>query len=752
MRNISWKIIVVMIIILLLKSPAFAEGLSGWANLNYLTTEQFEDDERIATSSSFYRNLYLSLSRPITPLLSYQLYFRTNWLDSSSTDSEGKTTKTYQRAAEPALDFFLRNPMYDLSTGYRRQEQWSTAHLRDESRRTTEYYYSRFDIRPQALPSLSLQVDRQRDYDHLSTKKIDSTGTRYSGISGYIFSYRDLKLSYNLTYTRNVNETPLSTTSKSIYDSFTGLYNLGYSRSFWDGKTNISAGYQGNYVRNKSQLFVTQTGSVLFERTPFGGLHGVGTASEPNVGELTSELSLIDNNFNTGITKINISTQKYHNIGIWISSEKSVDRLYIYVNKNVSSDTNLTNTNNWRVYRSNSNLSGTWTEITIQAVAVSAYDVLNSIYRYEIRFSTSQSASYFKAVNMETVSGITDVLVTEIEAYGTDVVPETGILADVATFFTQGLSLSANLRPITKLNFSFNYFINRSDQDPISLWDSIGGIFENIFSKSVEDPEGKLRSNITRTYGAASTWLTHRLLTTAFRLQRSEAFDNKNETDISSNTYSLAFSSSPLPTLDTNLSFIRSDSYSFNEKQSTSDSILLSALSKLYRDVNMVTDIGYTQSKSYVTDILSSTKSIRGSLDARLTQKLYGNFIYGLSWTSSDDISSSTKEGAVIVTYRPGRFINLTGNFRVSDVNGNTTASEGFLIDWLPLPAIRLNLNYQHSSTEPGPLTSDSFSGYGIWYITKFMDIQFTYGYTRSVKEKETVSYNLGVNLNLRFW
>lgn len=744
-------LVIAFCLMLFFCSSAFAEGLSGWTNINRSSTKQFEDGKKTATSDTFNRNFYLRLDKSITPMLSYQVYFRTNLSDSKSTDSEGMTTTTYQRAMEPAIDFSLRNPMYNLDAGYRRQEQWSTAHLKDESRRTTEYYYSRFDIRPQALPSLSLQVDRQRDYDYLSTKKIDSTATRYTGSSGYIFSDRNLNLSYNLTYTRDVNETPLSTTSKSIYDSLTGLYNLGYSRSFWDGKTNISAGYQGNYVRNKSRLFVTQTGSVLFEQTPFGGLYGIGTASEPNVGELTSEVSLVDN-INTGITKINISTQKYHNIGIWVSSEKSVDRLYIYVNKNVGSDTNLTNTSNWRVYRSNYNLSGTWTEITIQAVAVSAYDVLNNIYRYEIRFSTSQSASYFKAVNMETVSGITDVLVTEIEAYGTDVVPETGILADVATFFTQGLTLNANLRPITKLNFSFNYFINRADQNPVSLQDSISGIFANIFSRLRSGQEVRMRSNITETYGATSTWMTHRLLTTSLRFQRNKAYDNKNETDVSSNTYSLAFSSASLPTLDTNLSLIRSDSYSFEKKQTTNNSYLLSVSSRLYRDVNMVTDIGYTQSKSYITGTQSSTRSIRGALDALLTRKLSGNLSCSFNWTSSDGTSSRSKDGTMVLTYRPGRFVNLSGSFKVSDSDGNTTTSEGFLIDWLPLPAIRLNLNYQHSRSEPGPSISDSLSGYGIWYITKFMDLQVTYGYTRDVKEKETVSYNLGGNFNCRFW
>jgi len=244
----------------------------------------------------------------------------------------------------------------------------------------------------------------------------------------------------------------------------------------------------------------------------------------------------------------------------------------------------------------------------------------------------------------------------------------------------------------------------------------------------------------------------HRLLVTTLRFSGSEAFDNKGETDVSSNTYSLSFSSSPLPTLDTTLSLNRSDSYSFDEKQSTSDSYLLSIGSRLYRDVNMITDIGYTQSKTYATDTQSSTRSIRGTLDAPLTKKLYGSLTYGFSWTSSDGSSSSSKDGSMTVTYRPGQFINLSGSFRVSDADGNTSTTEGFLVDWLPLPVIRLNLNYQHSSTEPESATTDSLGGYAMWYITKFIDAQITSTYTRNVSEKKTETYSLGGNLTCRFW
>jgi hypothetical protein len=366
----------------------------------------------------------------------------------------------------------------------------------------------------------------------------------------------------------------------------------------------------------------------------------------------------------------------------------------------------------------------------------------------------STSASFFKAVNSNTIPPVAgnEVEVSEIKVFDIETITETGTVTDVNNFFNQGINLVANVRPVPKLSFSLNYFINRSDQNPISIWNSIGGVFSNLVSKSINDDD-RLISNVLRVYGASSEWLTHRLLTTTLRFQRNEAFDNRNETDFSSNTYSLSFNSVPLPTLDANLSLIRSDNYTFAAKETTNNSVLLSIVSKLYRDVNMVTDMGYTQSKSHITAIKSDTTSIRGSIDAYLTPKLYGSLIYGFSRvSSSDNTSADTTEGQTIITYRPGRFINITGTLRAMDIDGDTTTSEGILIDWLPLPALRLNLNYLHSNSDTEPTMSNLLSTYLIWYITKFLDLQVTYSYTQEEREQVEKIYSIGANLNCRFW
>ncbi len=153
MEHAAGKIVIAIILVCTVQTSAFAEGPNAWLNVNYSDTRQYEDGKKTESSSSFFQNYYIRLERPVTPLLYYQLYLRTTLNDSHTTDEAGKRTSDYLRAVEPSFDLFLHNPLYRLDIGTRRLEQWSAAHLSNESRRTTEFYYSRFNLQPYALPA-----------------------------------------------------------------------------------------------------------------------------------------------------------------------------------------------------------------------------------------------------------------------------------------------------------------------------------------------------------------------------------------------------------------------------------------------------------------------------------------------------------------------------------------------------------------------------------------------------------------------
>jgi hypothetical protein len=277
------------------------------------------------------------------------------------------------------------------------------------------------------------------------------------------------------------------------------------------------------------------------------------------------------------------------------------------------------------------------------------------------------------------------------------------------------------------------------------------GIFKNIISKSFDDVQG-MQSNVTRSYSLGSTWLAHRLLTVNAGISRSELFDSQERTDLSSSSYDLSFGSSPLPTLSTHLSLSRSESYSLGVKQYTSHSVILTADSKLYRDVTMITDLGYSTQESYSsTGFRSSSYFVSGSLSAVLNKKLSGNANYSFSRVSSEDDSSGSQAGSVLVTYRPGRFINFTGNFAISNADGDFSYIGRVSADWLPLPAIRMNFNYQRSWTKPESETSELLSSYFSWKITNFMDGQLTYSFAKVSNDNETKIHAITGKLNCRF-
>jgi len=754
MRERKCKIFIIMAVLFFAGTYAFAEGLGGWVSFNRNIVDSYEEGDKVSSSDSYNRNFNLSLQKTVTPMLNYRINLRANMLDSDSTNESNLTTETFQRRLEPALDLSLNNAMYSLGGGYRRQEQWESKGMHNEDRKTKEFYYSTLSFNPDKLPSLSLNLDRQQEFDYLTEREMDRTTDSYSISSSYDLPSRVLSFNYSLDLSNNVRRTPLERTEKRETDNFNGSYRFGYRGNYLNKKATYSMGYQGNYAKSKTRQFVSVSGSFINQRISLGGLYGHGSVGGENVDILTFNGALVeDYTVSTGIEigNENLIANKYHNLGIFVSAQVSVDRLYIYVNKDVTGDGNLTNLNNWKIFKSDYNQADTWEEVPIrnQVVRVSRIDAFENIYRYEIEFSTSHNASFFKAVNRATAN-IPNVSVTMIEALGTD---DTQQAIDTTTTrsFNQGLNFSTNIRALPELIFALNYSLDRTDQNPISFNSSVSGAFENIFTDSIYGDEEDFRSNITRSYGLTTTWLAHTLLTTNLRLRKSENFDNLGEVDSYSNTYNLSFNSVPLPTLDSTLSLIRSDRYNFNEKQTTSNSAQLSVGSRLYSGVNMINDLGYTESKSYTSDTTSDSYSLTGSLDAGITKKLSGILNYGYYRTLSGDESSTTKDLLTSISYQPGRYTSISANFSISDNDGDQTVTEGVLFDWLPLRVFRLNLSYQHSDVEPGPSKNDTINGYAIWYITKFADLRFAYGYTQRKEEVETESYSYNSNLNCRF-
>jgi hypothetical protein len=744
--SIGGKVCLLIVITLVLFSAtlSYSQGLSGHVNLIHNFNEGFEEGEKTSDSSKVSQNLTVDFSKAITNALSYRLYMRESISDEETSDARGSISTTKKRALEPSLDIYLRNPIYNVSSGYRRQEAWSTVHLTNEGRETSVFYYSRFDITPKALPSLALDFDRKEEFDYLDPVTLDRSTDDYSASSAYSLPSDKLNLRYYINYSHNVLKDNISITEKTISDSFNANYSTGYSGFIWNRIITYTVGYQGNYSRNKTRQFVTRTGSIVSERTQLGGFYIQNINDQVALNALAS---LADNDI-VNSAGINLNTGTDHQVGIAVSSSKSVDRLYVYVDRDVSADSNLNTAGNWSILQSNFNQLNTWSSVTISTVSITT-DAPNNTFRYEIEFTSPQNASFFKVINTA-LSTVLNAQVTEIEAYGTDSLP-TDELKSVDTSFTQGINLHSAINAIDNITIALTYSLDRTDQNPLSLSRSVGGVFQNLFDNTISGEKTNFRSQITRNYGITTTWQTHELLTTTSSYQKSENFDNLDQNDFKSDTYRVAFNYYPLPTLDSTLSVIRNDSFSFGEKNVTSDSVLLSTGAELYKNLNLSTDMAYTKSKTLASDTATTSHLVNVSLDALITKKISSTLTYNYNHQLSESAAPEFHESLLLLNYRPGRFINLTGTLRYSDDDGDVTISEGVGADWLPLPALRMNFNYDHRDSEPDPARHDSFNGILIWYLTKFANLRFTFSYTESVEATKTESYNYNTSLNARF-
>jgi hypothetical protein len=128
-----------------------------------------------------------------------------------------------------------------------------------------------------------------------------------------------------------------------------------------DYKVNYAVNYRASYARNKITVFSEQTQSVLLKRTALGGFRAKGSfppASAVFDIPSISDGRLVDQDFLTGISAINLNNTGdpglYHNIGIEVPVSQQVESLFV-VNRDITSDANLTNPVNWQVYMSDFN-------------------------------------------------------------------------------------------------------------------------------------------------------------------------------------------------------------------------------------------------------------------------------------------------------------------------------------------------------------------------------------------------------------
>lgn len=744
-----WRVVIALAVLITYPgSSARAVGIGGTADLRYNSTKQKKDGVKVSDGYTFSQNYNLNLADEITPVLSYTLNFRAN-NNKTSTTQDSTATKTYSQGAEPQIEFSLHNPFYNASAGYQRTERWSGASLADEIRKTGDYTYARFDISPRDLPTLALQWGHKRDFDYLSPTRLDTTTDTYLLNTSY--NYAPFRFYYNYYLTQTTDDAPSGTVYRTEREAHTHNGRLDYGQSFFGGKLPVNASYQANYNRNITDIFSTAA-VVTVKRTPFLGLHAQDATPTPTIDytalthifSLATQNALIDGDKATA-TAIDIGNgnpittdNRYHNIGLELATTKSVKILRIYTNIPKTSSFGTTPT--FRVYSGTT--ASSWTQVTGAVSTTLTTSVTEDVYFYTVTF-TPTTARFFKVVNITeaTDTTILNVYITEIETYG-DETEKT----DITDRFDQGLNFNTSLKARPDLSVSFSFYLTRNDEEPSSLPEAASNLFSTIFSKTQKGGEGASSGTTMRSWGPSINWQPYTKLMTSLRFQRQDSWDTEGTTDSASNTYAFSLNSPLLDTLDTTFSATRSEQYSFSEKQTISNSFLFSTLAKLYDDVNMVTDLNYTTSESFQTNLTTDTLSLNGNINAILTRRLSGTFTYGFSWPSP---GTASNQQSVVLTYRPSALLNFMASFQAADTGTARTFGQNYSIDWLPVPVLNFNLSAQE--TDSGDTKNQTLTFQSRWQINRYMDFQFNYSFGRVKASSETDTHTWGLSFTGRF-
>ncbi|MDP3029217.1 MAG: hypothetical protein Q8O04_06940 [Deltaproteobacteria bacterium] len=742
-----WRVVIALAVLITYPgSSARAVGIGGTADLRYNSTKQKKDGVKVSDGYTFSQNYNLNLADEITPVLSYTLNFRAN-NNKTSTTQDSTATKTYSQGAEPQIEFSLHNPFYNASAGYQRTERWSGASLADEIRKTGDYTYARFDISPRDLPTLALQWGHKRDFDYLSPTRLDTTTDTYLLNTSY--NYAPFRLYYNYYLTQTTDDAPSGNIYRAEREAHTHNGRLDYSQSFFDGKLPVNAGYNANHNRNISDIFSTAA-VVTVKRTPFLGIYKHDTASPPTPTILTLETQnlLIDGekkpddrgtNINVGYTGLpnwDSSSNLQHNIGLELTSTKSVKTIRIYTNI-PATNTSFNDTLEFTVY-SGATVSN-WNKISTLASPAPSKSVTEDVYFYEVSFPAKE-ARFFKVVNTKETA-TANVYITEIEVFG-DETEKT----DITERFDQGLNFNTSLKARPDLSVLFSFYLTRNDEEPPSLPEAAGNLFSTVFSKTKKGGEGISKGTTTRSWGPSINWQPYSKILTSFRFQRQDSWDTEETTDSASNTYAFSLNSPLLDTLDTTFSATRSEQYSFSEKQTLSNSFLFSTLAKLYDGVNMVTDLNYTTSESFQTNTTTDTLSLNGNINTTLTRRLNGTFTYGFSWPSP---GAASNQQSLVLTYRPGALLNFMASFQAADTGTAHTFGQNYSIDWLPVPVLNFRLSAQE--TESGDTKTQTLTFQSRWQTYRYMDFQFNYSLGRVESSSRTDTHTWGLSFTGRF-
>ncbi len=650
-----------LIVILMKPDMAFSQSIYGSVDIIYQSSET-ETAGKASKTDSLFQGYSLGFSRRFTSAIDLSGNMR---VAISTTDSQ--ESKTYL----PQLFLTLSPEYFRATVGYNITDSYPPG----GSRTTTSTLSTTFSIPTVKWPSLSLSYNETDIQDHFTPNRIDTTSSNAALSSGYNLSLFDtpINLMYSFGDLKSENRVENTTEERPSH-----LGTIALTRSFWENRVQTGANFGYSYSQS---VYESLVGPTLFEeeKVASGGLFSWDGITQ-NISTLSLQPGLIDNSFASFSGSPNLNNL-YNNIGVGFITAQAIHKIYLYTDTVPTSD--LT----WTLYTSSDNI--TWTPVGTPTVTYEA-----AASRFVFTFTETQ-ARYFKVVN--TTVHPTAVNVVEIKAIGYVISTLTARLEATTKRDFGGFNLY--FRPWDWTTLSYNISYDHSSYDLTNL--DVTSMNQGISLSAIAIPKYLTISTTYWTYLSKSS--------------------NVDKTEVDS--YTISLTSTPLPTLNGNLSYGHSESLIAERPQSISDSIGANVFMNLYKGIDLGLGASVSEFENRVEK--SETQSIGYSGNLRLVPWRPLNIIVEAGGSSSETEKEGAKTSATSktlrtsVTYNPTRALYLAATFNIEP-----TTSQSYTMNWVPTRVIQLGLRY--TSFE----ITDTIGGDISWTPLNWMTFRMSYSET----------------------
>jgi hypothetical protein len=690
-------VLLLFIVLLPLHEVRAEDDIHGSAHLTHTSTDTETGGEK--TSSWQFTQVYnLGVSKALTPKVGF-----TADLDVNVTESnEEKTTRL-----SPDLRLDVTNEYFDANTGYRINERGLDilTMVSDEDRYTTESWNANISTKSEKYPKVRLRYNEDRDYDHLSVHETDSKTTNFSGSADYTFQF----LNFNYEYRENTTDNYVD---ESIQETDTHEGRVNFRKSFLDNKITSSGSYS---ITNRKTQTETQGEQVRIENmeTPHNGLFNNST---PASGTLSIDDSVIN-----GTANINVgSGNTDRNIGVDLRYQTEIEEVRL-LTEPVSSIVTVV-ANIWEIYSSPDNI--TWNPIT----SSTSFDYSTTENRFEISF-VKTTARYFKVVNTSTANATNDVYIKKIEAYSyTTYKPFTTTETERTT---ETIQASLGYKPTDWLSFTYDFTQDDQKTEPD----------DQKTTRDTHNVSGRVEREL------------HKYLTAWAQYRR--RWENDSEADdTTTDTYLLHFLSSPLETLDTDLSFNHTVSKEESETRSRSSSGLFQITAKLREGADLDVDANITRTENLASQSETTTKSLDSNLRLELTRMLTAEIEYNWNWTDTEqpsgDTTGRTSYAKTTLYWRPSHEFYFRGSYSIdrNEISGEETTQQQYNMSWLMTEKMQLDMGYTVDKNDTDSLTYYSDLS---WNLSRVLTLRFGYDWSRQETSTTTETQTITSDLSARF-